>query len=283
MSRAAFVALVLVTLVAFAANSLLNRAALVDGAIGPASFAMIRVAAGTTLLLVLVSLRSGVPRPRRRNIPAALGLSLYMLGFSFAYVSLDAGYGALLLFAAVQITMFAGALVLREPLPRRRWIGALIALAGLVLLLRPDTGTGTASVGAALMILAAIGWGIFSLAGRTSTAPLTDTALAFLLCLPPAVLAWVLMPDKDVASARGIFLAVISGAVTSGCGYALWYAILPRLGPSRAGVAQLSVPVIAALGGVLFLGETLSWTMVAAGILVLSGVAVSLGAGQGRG
>ncbi|MDJ0992299.1 MAG: DMT family transporter [Dinoroseobacter sp.] len=282
MSAPVHAALVLVTLVAFAANSLLNRAALVDGAIGPASFALIRVAAGAATLLALVVFRTGVPRPRLRNVPAAAGLTLYMLGFSFAYLSLDAGFGALLLFAAVQTAMFAGALLLREPVPPRRWFGAVIALAGLVLLVRPDPGVDSAPFAAALMVLAAIGWAGFSLAGRASAAPLNDTALAFLLCLPVTVLAWWLIPDVASPTSYGITLAVISGAVTSGCGYALWYLVLPGLGPSRAAVAQLSVPVIAALGGVVLLGEALSLTMVIAGALVLGGVAVSLGSGQTR-
>lgn len=277
MSGAMHATLVLVTLAAFAANSLLNRAALLDGAIGPASFALIRVASGAAILILLVVLRRDMPRPGRKNLGAVVGLTLYMLGFSFAYLSLDAGFGALLLFGAVQITMFAGALVLREPMPRHRWTGAMIALAGLVLLLRPDPGTGAALPGTALMVMAAIGWGMFSLAGRASAAPLSDTAIAFLFCLPVTLLAWVLVPDQDPISVSGAALAVISGAVTSGCGYALWYSVLPRLGPSRAAVTQLSVPVIATLGGVAFLGETLSWTMIGAGGLVLGGVAVSLG------
>lgn len=282
MSPPVYVAMVLITLVAFAANSLLNRAALLDDAIGPASFALIRVAAGAAMLLVLVWMREGLPRPTMRNIPAAAGLALYMLGFSFAYLSLDAGFGALLLFAAVQTTMFAGAVLLREPIPPRRWVGAIIALSGLVLLLRPDPAAQFAPIASVLMVLAAIGWGVFSLAGRASAAPLTDTTLAFLLCLPVTVLVWFVMPDPGAASGYGVALAVISGAVTSGCGYALWYAVLPRLGPSRAAVAQLSVPVIAAFGGVVLLGEALSWTMVVAGALVLGGVAVSLGLGSQR-
>ncbi|WP_425091795.1 DMT family transporter [Tropicimonas sp. S265A] len=269
------------TLIAFAANSLLNRAALVENAIGPATFATIRVAAGAGVLLALVALQGRVPRPDARNLRSAAALSVYMLGFSYAYLSLDAGFGALLLFGAVQVTMFAGALVLREPVPPRRWVGALIALGGLVILLRPDaSGSVGGLAGAVLMVSAAIGWGVYSLIGRGSTAPLIDTALAFALCLPVMVVALLALPDQNPASFQGVVLAIVCGALTSGGGYALWYAVLPGLGASRAAVAQLSVPVIAALGGVLILSETLTVTMVLSAALVVAGVTVSLGRGR---
>jgi drug/metabolite transporter (DMT)-like permease len=281
MSRLVQGGLVGLTLLAFAANSLLNRAALVDGAIGPGSFAAIRVCAGAMTLLALAVWTGGLVRPTLQHALSAAGLSLYMLGFSFAYVSLDAGFGALLLFGGVQVTMFAGAVLLREQIPLRRWIGAMIALSGLLLLLQP---TGTGGVwGMILMLLAALGWGVFSLLGRASTKPLVDTALAFALSVPIVLLAMLVVPDLQPPRGEGILLAVLSGAVTSGCGYALWYRVLPMLGASRASVAQLSVPVIAALGGVVFLSETLSMLMVVSGLLVLGGVAVSLRPGQSRG
>lgn len=278
-------ALVCLTLVAFAANSLLNRAALAGGGIDPASFAVIRVAAGAATLLVLAALQGSLRRPGLRDLGAAVGLALYMLGFSFAYLELDAGFGALLLFGGVQVAMFAGALALGEAMPARRWIGALIAFGGLVVLLRPGAVPEGAMLSGALMVLAALGWSVFSLIGRRSAAPLADTALAFALCLPvvavPVLTGLGPAAGAEIAG-KGIVLAVISGAVTSGCGYALWYRILPLLGASRAAVAQLSVPVIAVLGGVLLLGEAVRPSMIVAGALVAAGVSISLRGGPQR-
>jgi drug/metabolite transporter (DMT)-like permease len=260
------------TMLAFAANSILNRMALEDGATGPAAFAAIRLASGALCLWLLVGARRGGWRPRLD--PAGAGsLALYVLGFSFAYVSLPAGVGALILFGGVQITMFAGALILREVVPPRRWAGAGLAMCGLAWLLWPAGATAPDPLGAALMAAAALGWGIYSLLGRGATDPLRATAGNFILATPLGLILFVLLPDG--ATAQGVVLAILSGAVTSGCGYALWYAVLPALGPSRAAVAQLCVPVIAALGGLALLGEGLSLRFILASALVLGGVALA--------
>lgn len=257
------------TMLAFAANSLLNRMALEDGTTGPAAFAAIRLVSGALCLWVIVLMRNGGVRPVW-NAGGAASLALYVLGFSFAYVTLPAGVGALILFGGVQITMFAGALILRETVPARRWAGAALAFGGLVWLLWPAGVSAPDPVGAGLMAAAAFGWGIYSLLGRTATDPMRATAGNFVFAVPFSVVLFALIPDG--ASASGVLLAVISGAVTSGCGYALWYAVLPQLGASRAAVAQLCVPVIAALGGLVLLGEGLSLRFALASLLVLGGV-----------
>jgi drug/metabolite transporter (DMT)-like permease len=261
------------TMVAFAANSVLNRWAVGLGHIGAVEFACIRLAAGALALVGLLTLQRGAltwPGTQGR-LPGVLGLSAYLLGFSLAYRGLDAGTGALVLFGTVQVTMFAGALIQREPVPTRRWAGAVLALIGLTLIAAPHDG---ALLPLGLMTLAGIGWGIYSLAGRGAKDPVAETAWNFLLALPlvlPIGFA-VGLARPDVA---GVGLAVLSGAVTSGLGYALWYQVVPRLGAARAAVAQLTVPVIAALGGSLLLAEVPGLWFWFASALVLGGVAVA--------
>lgn len=249
------------TMTAFAANSVLNRMALVDG---------------------------------RGRWAGVLSLSVYMVGFSLAYLSLNAGAGALILFGGVQVTMFAGAVALGEPLPARRWLGAALAFGGLLWLLWPGSGAGGADVFPVAAVLAmaaaAIGWGIYSLVGRAAADPLQSTAANFLLASPLCWAALWLLPPMPItgpvlipapgggeigASAGGIALALVSGIVTSGLGYALWYTVLPRLAASVASVAQLSVPVIAMAGGVVFLQEVPGWRFVVAALVVLGGVAIA--------
>lgn len=261
------------TMVAFAANSVLNRLALEGGAAGPATFALIRLAAGAAMLAALAAWRSGgLRRPRGPGGPAAL--ALYVLGFSFAYVTLQTGVGALILFGGVQVTMFAGAVLGREAVPLRRWTGAGLSFAGLVYLMWPAGGVAPDPVGAVLMAAAALGWGIYSLIGRGARDPLATTAVNFLWAVPAAVVVWLAV--RDGATPPGVALAVLSGAVTSGLGYALWYSVLPVLGATRAAVAQLTVPVIAIAGGIVFAGEALSLRVVLASALVLGGVAWSM-------
>ena len=263
------------TLVAFAANSVLTRLALTGTGLGPGAFAAIRLASGAAVLMALVALRPRpAPRPLRIRLPGAAALALYVLGFSFAYVTLDAGLGALLLFGGVQITMFAGALVLREDIPPLRWIGAGIAFAGLAWILWPSGKSAPDPIGAALMLAAALGWGLYSLIGRKAGAPLATTAWSFTLALPAGLVAvWAAPGSLDAA---GIGLAILSGAVTSGLGYALWYSVLPGLGATIAAVAQLTVPILAMAGGMLVLGEPLTPRFVLAAALVLGGVGLSL-------
>jgi drug/metabolite transporter (DMT)-like permease len=264
------------TMIAFAANSVLNRMALVGDATGPAAFALIRLGAGAVFLLVLAygRKRGRVPWRAKRRLWGAATLAVYVLGFSFAYVTLEAGVGALILFGGVQITMFIGALALGERVPRARWLGSGVAFGGLAVLLWPVGGVAPDLGGAALMVAAAIGWGIYSLLGRGGDDPLGATAANFAIAVPVGLVVFALLPGE--VTLRGAVLAVLSGAVTSGAGYALWYSVLARLEASLAAVAQLAVPVIATAGGLVLLGEAVSLRFVAATALVLAGIALSL-------
>lgn len=262
-------------MIAFAANSVLNRLALVDGQTGPAAFAAVRLAAGAVVLLILARWRSGaIPWFGPNRIWGVLSLALYVLGFSFAYVSLAAGTGALILFGGVQITMFFGAMYLREPVPVNRWTGALIGFGGLIVLLWPAGTVVPDPGGTTLMVLAAIGWGVYSLLGRRAGNPLGVTAANFALALPIGLIVFLAVPDE--ISQSGVLLAVLSGALTSGAGYALWYSVLPKLAASIAAVAQLTVPLIAVAGGLIFVGEAVSLRFLIAAALVICGVLISL-------
>ncbi len=271
-------ALVALVMVAFAANSVLTRVAMAEGAIGAAPFAALRIVAGALVLGALAA-RRGATHWRRARLGAALSLALYMLGFTFAYLALDTGTGALILFGGVQLTMFAGAVAARERVPPRRWLGAGIALAGLVWLLRPAGLVAGGSGWALAMAAAAVGWGLYSLIGRGARDPLVETAANFALAVPfvvvPAGVA-VLVAGIGPVSLSGVALAVASGAGTSGLGYALWYAVLPRLERTTAALSQLAVPVIAAAGGLILLGEVPDLRLVGASLLVLGGVALGI-------
>jgi len=265
--------LVSITMLAFAANSILNRMALTESEAGAASFAALRLLSGALMLVAIVQMR-GQANWRLTNVAGTLSLLAYVIGFSFAYLSLDAGLGALILFGGVQITMFAGALLRGESVPTMRWIGAGFAFAGLSFLMWPNGTAPVPLLGAGLMLGAALGWGIYSLLGAGAADPLGATARNFLWATPlgllPAFFMW------DGMSPIGAVLAVLSGAVTSGLGYALWYRVLPELPASVAAVAQLTVPVIALAGGIVFIGEEMTWRFLVAALMVLGGVVLSL-------
>ncbi|KZY40964.1 hypothetical protein A3731_12430 [Roseovarius sp. HI0049] len=272
------VLLTALTMVAFAANSILNRMALAGGHIGASDFGTIRLFAGAVMLAALcIVLRGGLMLGGPARAAGVLALLVYIYGFSLAYGALDAGLGALILFGTVQITMFAGGLWAREAMPVTRWIGAALALTGLVWLLWP-TGPVQVSVRHGLFMAAAgVGWGLYSLAGRRAGDALQATAANFILATPVGVVIGLGLPiDAVDATLPGVALAILSGAVTSGMGYALWYTVLPRLDASVAAVAQLTVPVIAIAGGMIFLGEVLEPKTALASALVLGGVAVSV-------
>ncbi|OYX43334.1 MAG: EamA family transporter [Rhodobacterales bacterium 32-67-9] len=272
------------TMIAFAANSVLNRAGVGNGLIDPVRFAVVRLLAGAAMLALLVLGRRLVsgrplwPGPQGRAA-GAMSLLVYLFGFSLAYGALDAGTGALILFGMVQITMFAGALLARERVPARRWIGSGLAFLGLAYLFGPGSGANESLFHATLMAAAGIGWGIYSLSARGSTDPLGATAWNFVLAVPVALVLVRALPVMQGAvptMPAGLLLAVISGALTSGLGYALWYSVLPALGAARGGVAQLTVPLIALAGGLVFLGEALTLRFLLSAALVLGGVAIAL-------
>ncbi|WP_170769025.1 DMT family transporter [Ruegeria lacuscaerulensis] len=265
------------TMCAFAANSILNRLAIDSGASDPAGFAIVRVLAGAVVLAALVSFRGGqLPLRNRRRIAGAGSLSLYMIGFSIAYLTLDAGLGALILFAVVQITMFAVTSVTGSAPSARQIAGAGIALAGLAWVLWPSGEIQVNPVGAALMIAAGVGWAIYSLVGRSEPDALAGTAANFVVALPITGLALLLVGGEWKMTAAGYVLAALSGGVTSGMGYALWYRVLPQLAPTTAAVVQLSVPIIAIVGGVALLGETASLRLILGAGLVLGGIALAV-------
>lgn len=269
--------LAVAALVAFAANSVLTRAALALGEIEPGAFAALRMTSGAIMLVLLVVLRNGGHRNllHHGQLGGVVALLLYMLGFSFAYLRLDTGLGALILFGGVQVTMFAGAMVGGERPQPGRWLGALLGLLGLAILVWPgDIAPDPFS--AALMLLAAVGWGVYSLYGRRPGPALAKTAANFLWASPVALLVWGIAPGEIPASGLGITLAIASGALASGMGYAIWYAVLPRLDASLAAVIQLTVPILALLGGVVFLGEALTLRFAIAAILILGGVGIAV-------
>jgi len=266
--------LVALTMAAFAANSLLNRAGIMQAGADALGFAVVRLFAGAGMLGLLVLLR---PRTVQWLQPSRVfgvaSLLLYLFGFSLAYQALDAGAGALVLFGMVQVTMFLGALALREVIPVTRWLGVGVAMTGLCWLLWPGEGAQLSSGAAGMMALAGVGWGIYSLIGRGAQDPLVDTAANFVLAVPFGMVA-LIWADWHM-STPAFVLAITSGAVTSGLGYALWYALLPQLGAGRAAVAQLSVPVLAILGGALLLAEWPDFEFLLATSVVLLGVALA--------
>jgi drug/metabolite transporter (DMT)-like permease len=267
--------LVAAVMVAFAANSLLNRSAVGGGEIGALTFALVRTAAGAVALAALVLLRRGarIPPPGIA-IVGALSLATYMIGFSVAYLRLDAGIGALILFGGVQLAMFTAGLFGGErPLPRR-WAGSAIALAGLVWMFWPTHGVEVDALAAVSMGAAALGWAAYSLNGRRAPDALPATAASFVIAVPLCATAAMMFPDATRATGTGLLLAVVSGAVTSGLGYAAWYALLPRLTATAASLTQPSVPVIVLLGGALLLGEAIAPATGMAAALVLGGVAL---------
>ena len=271
-------ALTSLVMLAFAANSVLNRMAVGVAGLDPALAAVLRLGAGAGVLMALVLARRGTAALRVAPGVAAAGMAtlfLYILGFTLANGRIDAGIGALILFGSVQITMFAAALLWREPVGRWRVIGAGVAFAGLAVLMLPSGGAAVDPIGAALMALGGIGWGLYSLNGRRAGDALAATAVNFTLALVPA-LVWLGFGTGTPAVTWGIWPALLSGAVTSGMGYALWYAVVPRLAASLAAVAQLSVPVLAALGGAALLAEVPGPRFWCAAALVIGGIALSL-------
>lgn len=273
-------ALVALTMLAFAANSVLNRMGLAGGGMDATAFGAIRLVSGAVMLGTVTLWQRG--RLRLGGAGRASGvfsLLLYLFGFSYAYEALDAGLGALVLFGMVQITMFAGGLVASEVLPPRRWIGAALALAGLGWLLWPGGALEVSLVHGLAMAVAGVGWGLYSLAGRRAGDPVENTAANFAVAALIVGLPGLLLGEVagTPAGARAVAIAVMCGAVTSGLGYALWYSVLPRIDASVAAVAQLTVPVLTMLGGVILLDEALTLRFVLASGLVLGGVGVSLG------
>jgi drug/metabolite transporter (DMT)-like permease len=262
------------TMIAFAANSILCRLALDTTAIDPATFTLIRLVSGAATLWLIVRVRTG-GQALAGSWPSAFSLFAYAAAFSVAYVSLSAGTGALILFGSVQATMILTGLLRGERFTPLQTAGFVLALGGLVALLLPGA-TAPHWAGATLMAIAGIAWGAYSLMGRASTRPIETTAGNFVRAAVFAALLSAVSLGLFAWDARGALLAVLSGAVASGLGYAIWYTVLPALRATQAATVQLSVPVIAAIGGVLLLGERLSLRLVLCSVAILGGIALVL-------
>ena len=281
MSNAKTAALTLLALLAFASNSLLTRLALGTHQIDAAGFTAIRLGAGAVMLVALVVVQTRSWSAMKGSSAAGpLALFAYAAPFSFAYLRIGAAVGALVLFGVVQLTMIGYGIARGERPSAVMWLGLVLAAAGLALLTVPSV-TRPDPLGVLLMAIAGVAWAVYTLVGRGTPDPLAANARSFLWSAPLAIALVVLviaMRGDAAPSGRGIVLALVSGAVTSGLGYAIWYRALPSLTVTQAAVAQLSVPVIAALGAVAVLGEAVSSRLVVAGAMVLIGVGLVLSA-----
>jgi drug/metabolite transporter (DMT)-like permease len=271
-------------MIAFAGNSLLCRVALKQTSIDAASFTTIRLIAGAVMLWLLTrssrrkqkieqNIKQNIKQKSAGNWLSAFALFAYAASFSFAYVSLSAATGALLLFGAVQMTMISHGIASGERLRGAQWLGLMLAFGGLIGLLLPGF-TAPPLLGSALMVIAGVAWGVYSLRGKGAGDPHQVTAGNFLRATPLAVGLSVLMFNGTVFDIAGFGYAVLSGALASGVGYAIWYTALPALRATSAATVQLSVPVIAAIGGAIFLGEPINMRLVLASLAVLVGIAL---------
>jgi drug/metabolite transporter (DMT)-like permease len=267
--------LTVIAMLAFAGNSLLCRLALGNGLIDAASFSSLRVISGAVMLGGILLIRRRPLSNSSTDWRAATLLFTYIAFFSFAYLSLGAGVGALILFGCVQVTMFAYALKQGERFNLVKWLGLGLAVSGLIYLIAPGMSAPDL-FGSILMAIAGIAWGIYSILGRGTTDPLEATAKNFSYAIPLVLLvSFFFMTDLN-ATPLGILWAVMSGAITSGCGYVIWYAALPRLTAIQGATVQLSVPALASFGGVVFLSEDLTLRLIIASVATLSGVAMVL-------
>ena len=273
----------LAALVAFAANSILCRLALGAELIDAASFTAVRIVSGAVMLAVLVLLKTWLGADKETNVmdrgkgswSGAVALFVYALGFSYAYVSLETGTGALILFGVVQFTIIAIELSRGKRFSAIESLGAVIAFSGFVYLVLPTLST-PSFVGAIQMAAAGMAWGVYTLIGKGSTRPLKDTTYNFVRAVPMALVWFAFALPEWRLSLSGVGFAVLSGALASGVGYALWYAALRFIVPFQASVLQLSVPIIAAIGGIVWAGELLDRRLVISALMILGGVLVVL-------
>jgi len=270
--------LTLAALIAFAANSVLCRWALDVYQIDAASFTSIRLLSGAAMLgLILLLQSNALPKAVSHHKPSswfgAVMLFMYAISFSYAYITLDAATGALVLFAAVQITMISLAMLSGYRLHTQEWLGLLLAFAGFIYLMLPNIGT-PSLFGFVLMLMSGMAWGVYSHLGRHVKNPLRDTASNFIKTIPMVVLLMLFTFSQAQLNISGIIIAILSGALASALGYIIWYAALRGLSSTQASVVQLGVPIIAALGGILFLSETISMHLAIASLVMLAGIAL---------
>ncbi len=263
-------------LIAFASNSIICRLALREEVIDASSFSVIRLISGAAALWLILVLSGYRKNPEYNGSwTSALMLFLYAFAFSFAYIDLDAGIGALILFGVVQLTMLLTGLAKGERPRPIQYIGLFLAMGGLVYLIWPGIESPSLH-SSGLMAIAGIGWGVYSLRGRGNKLPAAVTTDNFIRTVPFAIMAGlVFLPQLHITTA-GFIWAVISGAVTSGIGYIIWYSALRGLTRTRAAIIQLSVPVIAAFGGVILLSESITLRLILAGVLTLGGITLSI-------
>jgi drug/metabolite transporter (DMT)-like permease len=261
-------------LIAFAANSVLCRLALGNNVIDASSFTIIRLLAGAIVLFCIVLFSKGkTSTTSKGNLLSSFMLFLYAITFSFAYLSLDTGTGALILFGAVQITIIIHTLLSGNKLRPLEWLGVIISFLGFIYLISPGVSS-PSIIGFVLMTIAGISWGIYTIKGQTSKNPLRDTTYNFIKTLPFITILYIATMTQSNYSTEGILLAIIAGGVTSGIGYTIWYMAIRGLSSIQSAVLQLLVPVIAAFSGVIFISEIITVRLTVSSILILGGVLI---------
>ena len=269
-------------LIAFAANSVLCRLALGESSIDPASFTIIRMISGAITLIVMVllfpqekklSMQSIFSLSDARSWLAPIMLFIYAIFFSYAYVKLNTASGALILFATVQFTMIGVTFLKGNRLRFQEWLGIIISFAGFVLLMLPSA-TQPSIIGFSLMLVAGVAWAFYTLEGKKSSHPILNTTENFVRCIPLALCLLVITFWSADITLPGVWYAIASGSIASGIGYSVWYLALRNLSITQAAISQLSVPLIAAVGGVIFVNEALSNELIFSGVLILSGIAI---------
>lgn len=276
MSRLSFKVVVLLCLaiLAFAGNSVLTRLALANSLIDAASFTFFRLLSGALMLLLLCHQNLGLTLPKRQDAIGILALFVYAIAFTIAYLAMNAATGALVLFATVQLTMIGIARCKGAHMSWLEYSGVFVAFIGLIWILAPNASAPPVHA-AALMVIAGIAWGLYTLDGRKSAAPLQKTARNF---VGAAVLglAPLLFIDSYTLRIEGVALALTSGAITSALGYAIWYKVLPSITVVMAGTCQLAVPAVAALGGVVLIGESPTFRLLMGSVIILAGIALTV-------
>ena len=261
-------------LIAFAANSVLCRLALGSGAIDASSFTVLRLLSGIVVLFIIISIAKNKTKTYTKGSwYASLMLFTYAITFSYAYISLDTGTGALILFGSVQITMILLSLISGTRLHLTEWAGVIVAFVGFIYLILPGVTTPSLT-GFILMSVSGIAWGVYTMKGRGSKSPLMDTAYNFFRTAPLVVLLAIFTMSNINYSSEGILLALLSGGITSGIGYTIWYIALGGLSSTQAAVLQLSVPVIAAIGGVVFVSEEITMRLTISAAIILGGILI---------
>jgi drug/metabolite transporter (DMT)-like permease len=276
-----YFSMIVLAMLAFASNSILCRMALGEGAIDAASFTSIRLLSGALMLALILGYRNGGFRREKINLLSALMLFSYAICFSFSYVNLATGTGALILFGTVQLGLMLSGLLHGERPSKLAWLGIVLASAGLVYLLLPGVSAPPLS-SALLMIAAGAAWSVYTIRGKSSSNPLASTGWNFIGTVPLALLTGLVFYADRHISSTGAILAMVSGALASALGYVIWYSLLPRISRTKAATVQLSVPVIAAFGGVVLLAEPLTSRLLVAGTVVLGGVYLTIRASMAK-